>query len=175
MLRPDKEVVVEATKKAAENASSIVLADFTGLNVEEITNLRRKLREQAIEYRVIKNTLAKISFESLNYTELMDYLEGPTGFAFGYDDPGTAVRVILDFSKKIEKPKIKAIWFDGQMFPGEDAKKVAEMPSKEQLLANFVVGLNAPIANFVGGLNNILQKFVGTLSAIKQEKEKENN
>lgn len=175
MLRPEKEVVVETTIKSAEKASSIVLADFKGLNVEDITNLRRKLREQSIEYRVIKNTLAKISFKSLNYTDLLVYLQGPTGFAFGYDDPGAAVRVILDFSKKTDKPKIKAIWLEGQLFPGEDARKIADMPTREQLIVNFVVGLNAPIVNFVGGMRNMLQNFVGVLSAIQEQKEKENN
>ncbi len=171
MPRPDKVAIVNATREAAEKASSIVMADFKGLNVEEITDLRRKFREQSIDYRVVKNTLARISLESLGYTELLDYLKGPTGFAFGYDDPGTPVRVILDFNKKTEKPRIKAIWFDGQLFSGEDAKKIAELPSKDQLIANFVSGLNAPISNFVRGLNNILQNFVGTLAAIQREKE----
>ncbi len=175
MPRPDKVAIVNATRESAEKATSIVMADFTGLNVEEITDLRRKFREQSIDYRVVKNTLAKLSLESLGYNELLEHLKGPTGFAFGYDDPGTPVRVILDFNKKTEKPRIKAIWFDGQLFSGEDAKKIAALQSKDQLIANFVSGLNAPISNFVRGLNSILQNFVVTLASIQKEKEKENN
>lgn len=171
MPRPDKIAIVEETKESAQKAESIVLADFTGLNVEQVTELRNKLREQSIQYRVIKNTLAKISFEELGQDELIEYLEGPTGFAFGFDDPGAPVRVMLDFSKKTEKPKIKAIWIEGRVFNGEDAKQVADLPSRDQLRANLVVGLNAPIANLVNGLHGILRQFVMTLAAIKAEKE----
>lgn len=170
MPRADKIAIVEATKESAQKAESIVLADFTGLNVEEVTDLRNKLREQSIQYKVIKNTLAKISFEELGRDELLEHLEGPTGFAFGFDDPGAPVRVLLDFSKKTEKPKIKAIWIEGRVFQGDEAKQVADLPSKDQLRANLVVGLNAPIANLVNRLNGIIYQFVLTLAAIKAQK-----
>ncbi len=175
MPRPEKVAVVESTIEAAEKASSIVLADFTGLNVEQITELRRKLRERSVEYRVIKNTLAHISFEKLGYHELTKYLKGPTVVAFGYDDPGEPVRIILDFSKKIDKPKIKAILFEGQLVPGEEAEKITQLPSRKQLYAMFVGGLNAPIVNFAGVLNGLLRKFVGTIDAIQKKKEEESN
>ena len=92
MPRPEKVAIVESTKEAAGKASSIVLVDFTGLSVEEVTELRSKLREKAIDYRVVKNTLAKRSLESLGYADLLEYLEGPTAFAFGYDEPKAPVR-----------------------------------------------------------------------------------
>ncbi|HHM23502.1 MAG TPA: 50S ribosomal protein L10 [Bacteroidetes bacterium] len=175
MPRPEKVAVVESTVEAAEKASSIVLTDFTGLNVEQITELRAKLREQAIDYRVIKNTLAQISLEKVGHKELIDYLKGPTAFAFGYDDPGAPVRIILDFSKKIDKPKIKAVLFEGQLIPGDDAERLTSLPTRKELYAQFVGGLNAPIANFVYVLNGLLQKLVGTLDAIQRKKEEESN
>jgi len=173
MPRPEKVAIVESTLEAAEKASSIVLADFTGLNVEEVTELRSKLREQDVDYRVIKNTLAHISLEKLGYTELLEFLQGPTAFAFGYDDPSAPVKVILDFSKKLDKPKIKAVWFEGHLIPGSDAERLTRLPSRKELYAQFVGGLNAPISNFVYVLNGLLQKFVGTLGAIQRKREEE--
>ncbi len=173
MPRPEKVAIVESTKEAAGKASSIVLVDFTGLSVEEVTELRSKLREKAIDYRVVKNTLAKRSLESLGYADLLEYLEGPTAFAFGYDEPNAPVREILDFSKKREKPKIKALWLDGHLFRAEEARKIADLPPREQLIANFVGGLNAPITKFVGALNGILLQLVRTVAAVQAKKESE--
>jgi large subunit ribosomal protein L10 len=174
MPRPEKVEVVERTAEAAEKASCIVLADFTGLNVEEATDLRKKLRAESVDYRVVKNTLAELSFKKLGYDELLEYLEGPTALAFGYDDPGAPVRILLDFHKRIEKPKIKAIWFEGQVFPGEEAEKITKLPSRKELYAQVVGGLNAPITGFVWVLNGLLQNLVGVLSAIQRKKDEEN-
>jgi len=173
MPRPEKVAVVKATKEAAEKATSIVLADFTGLNVEQDTELRRKLREKSIDYRVVKNRLAYISFKELGYDDLLTYLEGPTSFAFSYDDPGAPIRLLLDFSRKIEKPKIKAIWFEGQLFLGSEAQKIVDLPSRPQLICMFIGGLNAPLIHLVGGLKGMLTKLVSTLDAIQKMKEKE--
>ncbi len=173
MPRPDKVAIVEATKEIAAKANSIILANFTGIDVERDTGLRRKMREKDVDYRVIKNRLAKISFKELGYDDVAEYLVGPTSFAFGLDDPGAPVKIILEAGKKTDIPKIKAIWFEGQLFGAEDAKKIVNLPSRDQLIAQFVGGLNVPIANLVGDLNSIIRKFVGTLSAIRKKKEEE--
>ncbi len=173
MARPEKVAVVEATKKAAEKATSIVLADFTGLNVEQDTELRRKLRERAIDYRVIKNRLASISFKELGYDALLEHLEGPTAFAFSYDDPSAPVRLLLTFNKKLEKPKIKAIWFEGQLYLGNDAQKIVDLPSRPQLIGKFIGGLNAPLVSLVSNLKGMLTKLVGTLDAVQKIKANE--
>jgi large subunit ribosomal protein L10 len=173
MPRPDKVAVVDATKESAEKANSIVLANFTGINVERDTEMRQKMRESSVDYKVVKNRLAKISFQELGYDDLIEHLSGPTSIAFGNDDPVASLRIILEESKKTEIPKIKAILFEGQLFPAEDAKKLVNLPSRDQLIAQFIGGLNAPITGLVGNLNGILQKFVGTLGAIQKQKEED--
>ena len=173
MPRPDKVAVVDATKESAEKASSIVLANFTGINVERDTEMRQKMRESSVDYKVVKNRLAKISFQELGYDDLIEHLSGPTALAFGSDDPVASLKIILEESKKTEIPKIKAILFEGQLFSASDAKKLVSMPSRDQLIAQFIGGLNAPITNLVGNLNGILQKFVGTLGAIQKKKEQD--
>ena len=173
MPRPDKVAVVEATKESAEKANSIVLANFTGINVEQDTEMRQKMREGSVDYKVVKNRLAKISFSELGYDDLIEHLSGPTAIAFSNYNPVASLKIILDVSKKTEIPKIKAILFEGQLFSGEDAKKLVNMPTREQLLAKFIGGLNAPIVSLVSNLNGILQKFVGTLGAIQKKKEED--
>jgi large subunit ribosomal protein L10 len=173
MPRPDKVAITESTKASAEKAKSIVFADFTGMNVENVTELRRKLRENNVEYKVVKNRLAKISFQELGYDELIEHLTGPTAIAFGYDDPGASIRTILEVNKKTDIPKIKVILFEGKIFTADEAQKIVNLPSRDELIAKFIGGLNAPITNLVGNLHGILQKFVGTLRAIQTEKEKE--
>jgi len=173
MPRPDKVAIAESTKESAQKANSIVFADFTGLNVEKDTQLRRKMRENNVEYKVVKNRLAKFSFEELGHDDLIEHLTGPTAIAYGHDDPGAPIRIILEESKKTEIPKIKVILFEGQIFTADEAQKIVNLPSRDQLIAQFIGGLNAPITNLVGNLNGILQKFVGTLKAIQTEKEKE--
>lgn len=171
MLRPDKIAVVEATKESAEKANSIILANFTGIDVERDTEMRRKMRENSVDYKVVKNRLAKISFQELGYDDLIEHLSGPTAIAYSNEDPLASLKIILEESKKTEIPKIKVILFEGQLFFADDAKKLISMPSREQLIAQFIGGLNAPISNLVGHLNGIIQKFVGTLSAIQKKKE----
>lgn len=173
MLRPEKVAVVDATKESAEKANSIVLANFTGIDVERDTEMRRKMRENSVDYKVIKNRLAKISFQELGYTDLIEHFTGPTAIAFSNDDPVASLKIILEESKKTEIPKIKVILFEGQIFSADEAKKIVSMPSRDQLIAQFIGGLNAPITNLVGNLNGILQKFVGTLSAIQKKKEED--
>ncbi len=171
MPRPDKVAIVEETKRFAEKAVSIVLADFSGINVEKDIELRRKMREHSVKYKVIKNRLAKLSFKELGYDDFLEHLKGPTSIAFSYDEPGAPIKVILEASKKTDIPKIKIIRFEGQLFSGAEAQKIANLPSRDALIAAFIRGLNSPITSLVGNLNGIIQKFVGTLSAIQRKKE----
>jgi large subunit ribosomal protein L10 len=170
MPKPEKIAIVESTKELLEKANSIILTDYKGLTVEEDTELRRKLRESSVDYRVIKNRLARISFDELGFDDMIEHLNGPTSFAFGLDDPVAPIKVILEAGKKKDIPKIKAIWIEGRLFSPDEAQKIVDLPSKDQLISMFVGGLNAPIANFVGGLQNLIQKFVGTLAAIQNKK-----
>ncbi|MBN1155585.1 50S ribosomal protein L10 [candidate division KSB1 bacterium] len=173
MPKPEKIKAVEELTSKFKEAKSVLLTDFKGLNVEQISELRTRLRESSIEYKVVKNTLAKISVESLGISEIADYFEGPVAIAFGVDDPIVSIKLIKEFSKKTERPSIKAYLFDGQVFTGKEIDQLAELPGKDVLIAQLVGTIAAPLSNLVYSLNNLLQKTVFIINAIKEKKEQE--
>ncbi len=172
MQRIEKVKVVEELKKQLSNSKSIFLTDFTGLTVEEITRLRKEFREKRITFKVAKNTLMRLAAKESGREEILPYIEGPTGLAFGYDDPIVPARILYAFYKKIEKPRIKAFILEGQLYRGQDVNKLATLPSKEALLSQILGTLNAPLTNLVFTLQVIIRQFVITLNAIAEKKQK---
>ena len=171
MARPEKVQVVNDLVESINQSKGIYLTDFSGLNVQEINELRKTFRESDVEYKVVKNTLARLSVQEAGYDNLLEYLTGPTAFAFSVDDPGIPARIIKEFAKKKDKPEIKAIVFEGTLLDASQAEQVANLPSREELIAKFLGTLNAPMYNLAGALQGLLRKFVGTLDAIKTQKE----
>lgn len=170
MPTPQKEeVVAEVTQKLNE-AKSVFLTDFKGLNVQEISDLRRAFTGASVQYRVVKNTLARLSVKEAGLDELLEYLEGPTAMAFGMDDPAAPARVIKQFAKDSAKLQVKACLFDGMFLDANKVNEIANLPSKEQLLGKLSGVLNAPLTNLVYSLNAILSKFVFALNAVKEQK-----
>lgn len=167
-----KVAVVKEVAEQLKRAKSVFLTDFTGLNVEEINQLRRSCREASVEYRVVKNTLVKRSFESAGCEELGAYLDGPTALAFGLEDPVAPAKVISEFAKKIDKPKIKACLFEGVLVGTDKIEEIANLPGREELLAKLVGTLNAPLYNLAGALGGVLRNFVYVIDAVRREKEK---
>ncbi|RKY77313.1 50S ribosomal protein L10 [candidate division KSB1 bacterium] len=170
MVRPEKQLQVEQISKKFREANSVFLTDFSGLNVEEITKLRRSLREASVDFKVVKNTLARRSLQEVGYEEILDSLRGPTAFAFAMDDPVAAARIIMDFAKKTEKPKIKGIIFEGRVLDASEASMIAALPPREVLIARVVGGISSPLVGFVGGLQAILRNLVGVLNAVCEKK-----
>ena len=173
MARPEKEAAVEEIAEILQKAKGVFLTDFEGLNVEMMEELRRKCREASVNYRVVKNTLARIAARKVGWDELVNYLQGPSAVAYSFDDPSAPARVVSEFAKKAEKPKIKVSLFEGVFYGPEKIEEIASLPPKDVLLARIVGGFNAPIQGMVAGLYNLLQKFVMTLDAIKNAKDKE--
>ncbi len=171
MPKPEKVQKVEELKKKIGEANSVLLTDYKGLKVEEISELRNKLRESAVEYTVVKNTLAKISSEQLGLDQIAHYFDGPTAIALGKGDPLASIKIINEYFKKKEKPKIKAYLLDGQVYVGSQIIELANLPGKEILLAQLLGTISSPISNFVFSLQNLLQKMVFVLNAIKEKKE----
>jgi len=171
MPKPEKIKAVEELTAKIKEAKSVLLTDFQGLNVEQITDLRTRLRESSVEYKVVKNTLAKISVESLGIGNMVNYFEGPVAIAFGVDDPFASIKVIKEFSKKTERPAIKAYLYEGQVFTGKEIDQLAELPGRDVLIAQLVGTIAAPLTNLVSSLNNLLQKTVLIINAIKEQKE----
>ena len=171
MPRPDKIKVVSELKERFTEVKGILLTDFTGLNVEQISELRRQLRESSVEYKVVKNTLSKISVAELGMTAILDYLDGPTAIAFGLADPIAPAKIISEFAKKYDKPRVKAYFLDGHKFEGAQIDELAKLPDKNILRAQLVGMMGAPLSNFIFLLKNLLQQTVSVLNAIKEKQE----
>jgi large subunit ribosomal protein L10 len=170
MLKVEKEKTVSELKEKLSAASSLFLTDFRGLNVDEMTRLRRTLKEKGAEYRVTKNTLIRRAAQESELEGILDFLAGPTGLVFSYEDPLAPARALHEVYRKIKKPKIKVIWMEGRFFGESHLKTLAALPGREMLLAQIASGLNFPVANFVGTLEGMLRSLVGVIEAIRKEK-----
>jgi large subunit ribosomal protein L10 len=113
MLKVEKEKTVNELKEKFSETKSVFLTDFRGLNVEEMSKLRRELKKGGAEYRVTKNTLIRMAAQQSGLEAIADYLKGPTGLVLSYQDPVTPAKVLYEIHQKTEKPKIKAIWMEG--------------------------------------------------------------
>ena len=169
MKRTEKEQLVSELSGKIKGAQALYYTDFTGLNVKRMTDLRRRLRKAGVEYVVIKNTLA---LRAVNDSGLVgERLKGPTGIVVAHDALAGA-KVLADFAKENDqKPAVKGGMFDGRAIDAEQVKKLASMPSREQLLAELGAGLMAPLAQFAGALNGMLYQMVGALEALRAQKE----
>jgi large subunit ribosomal protein L10 len=173
MLKVEKEKTINDLKEKLSLTKSLFLTDFRGLNVEEMTKLRRELRKGGAEYRVAKNTMIRMAAKQSGFEGILDYLEGPTGLVFSFEDAISPAKVLYEVHKMVEKPKIKIIWMEGRLLDENHLKRLAALPPREVILAQILSGLNSPVANFVGTLQGVLRNFVGTLDAIKEAKSNE--
>ena len=169
MKRSDKEQLVSELKDKIKGAKALYYTDFTGLNVKRMTELRRRLRKAGVEYVVIKNTLALRAINESGLTGTR--LRGPTGVVVS-KDPVAAAKLLTDFAKENDqKPAVKGGLLDGAVIDQAQVKKLASMPSREQMLAELGAGLMSPMAAFVGALNGLMYMMVGALEALKAQKE----
>jgi large subunit ribosomal protein L10 len=169
MKRNDKEQLVTELVGKFRDAKALYYTDFTGLNVKRMTELRRRLRRENVEYVVIKNTLALRAVNESGLTT--DRLRGPTGVVFS-SDPVTAAKLLADFAKENDqKPAVKGGMLDGKALDVEQVKRLATLPSREQMLAELGGGLQAPLAAFAGALNGLLYMFAGALDALRTQRE----
>jgi large subunit ribosomal protein L10 len=171
MKRSEKEQAVNELSAQMKGVKALYFTDFTGLNVKRMTDLRRRFRKAGVQYVVIKNTLALRAVSDSGLTGVTDRLRGPTGVVLARD-PVAAAKVLADFAKENEKrPALKGGMLDGVALSEEQIKRLASMPSREQMLAQLVSALESPAASLVGGLEGILRNFVGVLEAVKAQKE----
>jgi large subunit ribosomal protein L10 len=169
MKRPDKEKLVAELTEKLRGAKALYYTDFAGLNVKRMTDLRRRLRKQGVEYVVIKNTLA---LRAVNESGLVaTKLKGQTGLVIA-SDPVAAAKVLSDFAKENDqRPAVKGGLLEGRELDVEQVKKLASMPSREQMLAQLGAGLQSPMAAFVGALNGLLYMFAGALEGLRSQRE----
>ncbi len=170
MPKPEKIEAVDKLKQIMNDASSVFVTDYTGLNVEEITKLRKDLRENSIKYLVAKNTLLKIAASESGLEKLNEFFKGQTGLAFGADDPSVAAKILYDSFKKIEKPIIKAFILEDEFYSGSEITRLADLPTKEVLYSMIVASVESPLTSLVGSIDGIFQELIATLDALEQSK-----
>jgi len=169
MKRTEKEQLVTELKEKIGGAQALYYTDFTGLNVKRMTELRRRLRKANVEYVVIKNTLA---LRAVNESGLVGAkLKGPTGLVMAKDAVGAA-KVLSDFAKENDaKPTVKGGMLDGASIDAAQVKRLAAMPTREQMLAQLGAGLQSPLSAMLGAMNGLLMNFAGALDALKTQRE----
>jgi len=170
-VRPEKERAITEIKEKFSKSKGAYLVDFNGMNTEMVNELRNEFRSLDVEYKVVKNTLAQIAVKDLPYDIDEKYFKLSTGIAFSYDDAFTPTKVLDDFVKKYDKPKIKCSVIEEKVYNETETVRFFKLPSKEELLGRMLAGFNSPIAGFVGVLNGVVRNLLYVLNSIKEKKE----
>jgi len=164
-----QEVVAELTGKMNE-AKAAFVADYRGLTVDQVNDLRGKLREAGVEYQVIKNTLLKIAIKDTPNACLEEFLSGPSAVAIAGEDPVAPAKVLSDFAKSNDKFELKGGSLEGKVLNLAGIQALSDLPSREVLLAKMLGSMNAPVSNFVGVLAAVPRSLVQVLAAIQDQK-----
>ncbi len=170
MARPEKEAAVSEIQEKLQKSKAVVLADYRGLNVQEVTELRKKLREAGVEYKVAKNTLTSRAAKAVNIEGLDEYLSGPTALAFGYGDAVTPAKILSTFAKDHKKLEIKGGVLEGKVIDFRMVKTLADLPSREALLGQVAGLMQAPMRGLVTVLSGPARNLVYALEAIRKQK-----
>lgn len=166
----NKKLVAELSQKVAD-AKSIVFAEYHGLDANQISDLRKQLRESGSEMTVAKNTLVKLALKENGHNgELEKELEGPVATFFGNEDAIAPIKILSDFAKNFELPKIKIGLVDGKVTNASELEVLSNLPSREELLARIVGGLKSPITGIVNVLGGSQRNLVTVLSAVADKK-----
>jgi large subunit ribosomal protein L10 len=167
----DKKALVTEVSAVASQALSAVAAEYRGLSVSQLTDLRSKARAAGVYVRVVKNTLARRAIAGTSFECLGPVLKGPTLLAFSKDDPGAAARVFRAFAKDHDKLVPRGVALGGQLLGSKDLERVASMPTREQALAMLMGVMKAPLGQLVGVLSAVPSKLVRTLAAVRDQKQ----
>lgn len=170
MARPEKVGEVARLKERLDSSEAVILTDFRGLTVKEITVLRGRLRDAGAEYRVVKNRLLRIAVDASGIEGLEQQLEGPTAVAFISGDPVPAARAIQEFSRQSRKLTIKGGILSGTVIDDVRTKVLADLPGRTQLLAQVVGGIAAPLSGLAGVLSGLPRKLVRALDQIREQR-----
>lgn len=163
-----KQATVADLKERMQKATIGVLVDYRGLTVDEDTVLRKQLREAGVEYRVAKNTLIRFAANEIGYGELDASLNGPTAMALGYEDVTVAAKILNNFAKDHNQLEIKAGFMEGRVIDLDEVQKIANLPSREVLIAKMLGSLNAPISNLVRTLQALVDNGVEPSEIVKE-------
>lgn len=166
----DKKSIVAEVSAIAAGAHSAIAAEYRGLSVGEMTELRVKARNEGVYLRVVKNSLTKRAIEGTEFECMQDSLVGPLVMAFSQEDPGAAARLVKEFSKDHNKLIVKVIAIGGQVLPIEQLERLSKLPNRDQAIAILMAVMKAPIEKFVRTLNEPHAKLVRTVAAVRDQK-----
>lgn len=171
MNRSEKEQIIAAVKQRAERAKSMFFADFTGITVEQVSELRREFRKSNVEYQVVKNTLARKALaEMVGYDTVAGHLHEPTAIAFGFDDPVAPARIIRKFREKNDKLRVKVCVLENRVYDGAQLDEIAKLPTRKEIIAGVLGCIQAPVTGVVGVLNAVIRDLVSVIDAIEKKK-----
>lgn len=170
-----KAIVAELTEIVSTGkAVSAIAADYRGLTVAEMTELRRNARDSGVRMRVYRNTLARLAVEGTEFACLKEVLVGPTVLLFSVEEPGAAARVLRSFIKTHEALRVRALAMNGKLLAANQLDAVANLPSREEALTKLVFVMKAPVTQFVRTLKEPVAQFVRVVAAVRDQKQKDN-
>ena len=167
----DKKQIVAEVNETASNALSLVIADARGVNVTDMTGLRKLARENNVELRVIRNTLAKRAFDETEFDCVNEALVGPSVFGFSMEDPGAAARLFKDFAKENENFEVKALSVGGKLLDAGQIDALAKLPTRDQALGMLVSVMIAPVTKLVRTFNEVPTKVTRAVAAVRDQKQ----
>lgn len=170
MPTPEKAESIEALKSRLAGVTAIVLTEYRGLTVQQLSELRRQLRVAAAEYAVVKNRLARLALQDSSLGGLGPHLRGPTGLALSRQNPVGLAKTLQTFARTNPALQIKVGYAEGQLLQPADLKALADLPSRQVLLGHLVGGLQAPLAAFVSSLEGMLRALISALDQIGDKK-----
>jgi len=161
-LQPAKTAAIESAKKALEGYTDFIFADYRGLTVEQITDLRKKLREQNAQFKVVKNNFARIAFGDMKIDNVADYLKGPTAVALAKEDSNVVAKIMLDFAKDVPALNVKGACIGNELYDAAKIQAYSKVPGRKQLIAMLMSAINGPA-----------RQLAATLQAYVEKKQKE--
>ena len=171
MKRSEKEQIVTEVAEVVSRARGMFFTDFSGLTVEQATELRREFRKSGVEYRVVKNTLIQKALESATgYDKVYDKLAGPTGVAFAFDDPVTPAKIIQKFGEKHSKLSLKVCVLEKEVYDGSKLDELAKLPTRKEVMASILGSIQAPLAGVPTVINAIMRDLVSVVGEIEKKK-----
>ncbi len=175
MARPEKVAEVKAITERLKAAQSLILANYNGLTVEEMTDFRVKCRENNIECRVVKNRLAQIACDNAGVEVLKDHLKGPTAIMFGPESQVDPAKIVVEFAKKHKAMEIKGGVVDGLYLDADQVNALSKVPSRDELLAKMMACINSPATGLAMAVTGVATGLVRCIDAVAQQKAQEAN
>jgi large subunit ribosomal protein L10 len=171
MKRSEKEQIVAEVSESVGRAQALFFTDFSGLTVEQATELRREFRKSGVEYRVVKNTLIQKALQSAGaHDRIAERLVGPTGVAFAFEDPVAPAKIIQKFSEKHSKLSLKACLLENEVYEGSRLAELAALPTRKEVLAAILGSIESPLAGVPSVVRAVLRDLVGVVAEIEKKK-----